>query len=133
MLKSSTKINVRYSETDQMGFVYYGNYAQYLEVGRVDAMKQAGISYRNLEERGFALPVRELKISYRKAARYDDELTIETIVNKMPDNRITFNYKIYRESELLAEASTLLFFINKHGRACKPPSFFIDHLKPFFS
>ncbi len=132
MLKNNTTIRVRYAETDQMGFVYYGNYAQYLEIGRVEALKSVGLSYRSLEESGFMLPVKELKIAYKKAAHYDDELIITTEVREMPNNRIVFNYEIKREEELLIVAETTLFFMSKEGRACRPPQFFLDQMKAFF-
>ena len=133
MIKESIKVNVRYSETDQMGFVYYGNYAQYLEIGRVSAMKKAGISYQAVEESGIGLPVLNLNIDYKRAARYDDEIRIETTVKEMPSNRITFDYEIYRGEELLIEATTTLFFMDlQTKRACRPPLFFIEKMKPFF-
>lgn len=132
MLKNETILRVRYAETDQMGFVYYGNYAQYLEIGRVEALKSVGLSYRKLEESGYMLPVKDLKIEYFKAALYDDELTIYTEVREMPSNKIVFNYQIKRDEELLIVAETTLFFMNKEGRACRPPQFFLDHMKAFF-
>ena len=133
MIKQSTKIRVRYSETDRMGFVYYGNYAQYIEVGRVEALRKVGISYKELEDSGYLLPVRDFNIKYLKAALYDDELTIETTIESMPDNRIHFSYEVKRDTELLVTASTTLFFINEKGRACKPPNYFIELMAPYFS
>jgi acyl-CoA thioester hydrolase len=133
MIQASTAIRVRYSETDQMGFVYYGNYAQYLEVGRVAALKTIGISYKEMEQSGYSLPVKELKIEYHRAATYDDELIIDTRIEEMPSNRITFLYTIKRGEELLVTAATTLFFMNKDGRACRPPETFIARLAPYFN
>lgn len=134
MISETIKVNVRYAETDQMGFVYYGNYAQYLELGRVALMKKAGISYRDLEEQGIGLPVKSLHIDYKKAARYDDEITILTQVKSMPSNRIRFDYSIFLENELLIEAETTLFFMSlSSGKPMRPPKFFIDQMKVFFS
>lgn len=133
MLKSECKIRVRYAETDQMGFVYYGNYAQYFEIGRVAALKEVGVSYRSMEEKGFLLPVKELKVNYIKAALYDDELSIITEVRSLPTNRITFYYEIKRGEELLVDGETTLFFMDKDSRPCRPPQFFIDQMKPLFS
>ena len=133
MINHSTKLRVRYSETDRMGFVYYGNYAQYIEVGRVEALRMVGISYKAIEDEGYLLPVRDFNIRYFKAAVYDDEITIHTSINKMPDNRISFDYEVKREEELLVTASTTLFFMNKDGRPCKPPQFFLDLMQPYFS
>lgn len=133
MIKESIKINVRYAETDQMGFVYYGNYAQYFEIGRVEALKKIGLSYREIEERGFMLPVKSLHINYIKAAKYDDTLNIITTIKERPSNRIRFDYEIYRENELLVEGDTTLFFMSKEGRPIKPPQFFVEMVQPFFS
>lgn len=133
MIKQSTKIRVRYSETDRMGFVYYGNYAQYIEVGRVEALRKVGISYKELEDDGYLLPVRDFAIRYFKAALYDDELIIETTIDAMPDNRIHFTYEIKRNDDLLVKASTTLVFIDKKGKPCKPPSYFIELMTPYFS
>ncbi len=133
MIKQSTKLRVRYSETDRMGFVYYGNYAQYLEVGRVEALRSVGLSYKSLEDQGYLLPVKSYSINYLIAASYDDELIINTIIKDLPSNRIIFDYEVKRGNELLATASTTLFFMNRDGKACKPPDFFINQMKPLFS
>ena len=133
MIQSKTTLRVRYSETDQMGYVYYGNYPQYLEIGRVDALKSVGVSYRSMEESGFGLPVKELIIKYHNAALYDDELIIATTVNHMPTNKIVFDYEIKRGDDLIVTAQTTLFFINKEKRACRPPQSFIEQMKAYFS
>ena len=134
MIKSSEYLRVRYSETDQMGFVYYGNYAQYLEIGRVVLMKKIGISYREMEEEGIAMPVRDLNITYRKAATYDDEIRVECEVRETPEIKMRFFYKIYCEDELLIKASTTLLFMNlATKKLCKVPQFVLDKMKPFFS
>ena len=134
MIEESITLRVRYSETDQMGFVYYGNYAQYLEVGRVAAMKKAGVSYRSLEEEGIGLPVRDMKIKYLRAALYDDEIEVRTQIKEMPDRLIVFDYTIWRGDELLIEASTTLFFMDKKSnKVIRTPDKMKDQLKPFFS
>ncbi len=134
MIKSSEYLRVRYSETDQMGFVYYGNYAQYLEIGRVVLMKKIGISYREMEEEGIAMPVRDLNITYRKAATYDDEIRVDCEVREMPESKMLFHYKVYREETILIEASTTLLFMDiATKKLCKPPQFLLAKMKPFFS
>jgi acyl-CoA thioester hydrolase len=134
MISEKTKIRVRYSETDQMGFVYYGNYATYLEVGRVAVMKKAGISYRKLEDEGIGLPVREMNIKYKQAALYDDEIEVTTYIREMPNRLITFDYEIKRGKELLITASTTLFFMEKATkRLIRMPEAMHAQLKPFFS
>ena len=133
MIKSKTTLRVRYSETDQMGFVYYGNYPQYLEIGRVDALKTVGVSYRSMEESGYGLPVKELVIKYHKAALYDDELVVTTTIKDLPTNKIIFDYKIHRGEDLIITAQTTLFFIDAAKRACRPPSSFIEKMKDYFN
>ena len=133
MIKSKTTLRVRYSETDQMGFVYYGNYPQYLEIGRVDALKSVGVSYRSMEESGYGLPVKDLVIRYHNAALYDDELVITTRVTKMPTNKISFDYEIHRGEDLIISAQTTLFFMDASKRACRPPASFIENMKTYFN
>ena len=134
MYKSTTKVRVRYSETDMMGYVYYGNYATYFEVARVEAIRSLGVSYRQMEDDGIALPVLDFSIKYYKPAFYDDELTVETIIKEIPKARIHFTYKTYNASdELLNEAETTLVFINKATmKPCAAPEYFIEKLKKHF-
>ena len=109
----STKIRVRYSETDQMGFCYYRNYASYFEVARVEALREIGISYKELENIGILLPVKKFEISYQQPAKYDDLLEIRTRIVQLEGVRIGFEYKTYNEEGvLLNEAYTLLVFVN---------------------
>lgn len=113
LLKFSTKIRVRYSETDQMGYCYYGNYASYFEVARVEALREKGISYRALEESGILLPVTHFEIRYFQPARYDDLLEIQTSITQVKGVRISFSYQTFNESgTLLNEATTQLVFVN---------------------
>ena len=133
MIKDEIKLRVRYSETDQMGFVYYGNYAQYLEIARVAVLKKVGISYKEMEEKGFLLPVSSYSINYYKAAKYDEELTIVVTISDMPTNRIKFDYVVKRDNVVLANAITTLIFMNKEGKACRPPNDFLTQLEPYFN
>ncbi|APD05811.1 putative acyl-CoA thioesterase YneP [Flavobacteriaceae bacterium UJ101] len=113
MIKNRINIRVRYSETDQMGFVYYGNYAQYFEVARVELFRGLGISYKSLEEDGIWMPVLNLNIQYIRPAVYDDLLSIEVSISEIKGSRIIFDYKIYNEEEvLLNTAQTTLIFMN---------------------
>ena len=134
MYTSKTKVRVRYSETDMMGYVYYGNFATYFEVARVEAIRSLGFSYRKMEDDGFALPVLEFSIKYFKPAFYDDELTIETTVTELPKARIHFEYKTFNEEGvLLNEAKTSLVFINKKTmKPCMAPEDFIAGIKKYF-
>lgn len=134
MYTSTTKIRVRYAETDMMGYVYYGNYATYFEVARVEAIKKLGFSYRRMEDEGIALPVLEFSIKYYKPAFYDDELRIETTISELPKARISFTYQTFNEkNELINEATTTLVFINKNTqRPCAAPDNFIEAMKAYF-
>lgn len=131
--KNTIKLRVRYGETDQMGYCYYGNYAQYFEVGRVEALRSLGMSYRELEEKGIMLPVSEFSVKYKNPALYDDELTITTHIIEVKGARIVFDYEIFKESDLLiATAQTTLVFVNKETkRPISAPEDFLEMLKPF--
>ena len=114
MFKSETKIRVRYAETDQMGYCYYGNYAQYFEVARVEALRSLGVTYKNMEENGIWLPVVDFSIKYLQPAYYDEELTILTNVVKEPTIRIFFTYETYNEKkEKINFGETSLVFLDK--------------------
>lgn len=108
---------IRYGETDQMGIVYHGNYAQYLEMGRVEWLRNLGISYKNMENDGIILPVVSLELKFKKSAVYDDLITVVTELKKIPTVKIEFDYKIYNESgDVLVEANTVLAFMDKTSR-----------------
>ncbi len=134
MIKTETTLRVRYGETDQMGFVYYGVYAQYYEVGRVEAMRSLGFSYREMEESGVLMPVINLTVNYKKPALYDDEVRIVTTVKEMPGVRITFHYECFNQkNELLNTGSVTLVFIDKlKNKPMQPPQWFMDGFKKKF-
>lgn|ERR1035437_9002830 len=134
MYISETTVRVRYAETDKMGYVYYGNYAQYYEVGRVEALRQIGTSYKEMEDNGVMLPVYTCNIRYIKPAFYDDLLLIKTTIKDLPDMKITFDYEIYnQDNELLNVATTTLVFINMQtNKLCIAPESFIKKLKKYF-
>ena len=129
-----TKLRVRYGETDQMGYCYYGNYAMYFEVGRVEAMRSLGMSYRSLEERGIMLPVSHFEVNYKSPARYDDELSIKTRINEVKGARLRFDYIIeLEEGTRVSNATTTLVFISKETmRPSSPPTDFLDLLTPYY-
>jgi acyl-CoA thioester hydrolase len=134
MFEHATRIRVRYGETDQMGYMYYGNYAEFFEVGRVEMLRSLGLTYSGMEASGIMMPVLELHSKYLKPARYDEEITVKVFLVKMPGVKIHFKYNLYNEKqELIHVAETLLVFINmKTNRPCLPPQDFINKLKPFF-
>jgi acyl-CoA thioester hydrolase len=129
----TTSLRVRYGETDQMGYCYYGNYAQYFEVGRVETLRSLGCSYKDLEEQGIMLPVSLFSIKYLRPALYDDVLTVETIIKECKGAKITFDYNIYNEKgEKLSEASTTLVFVKKESmRPTVPPVHFLELLEAY--
>jgi len=112
MYVSETTVRVRYGETDQMGVLYYGYYALYYEVGRAEAVRQLGFTYKELEELGIIMPVVELHSQYLRPARYDDLITVKTIVRDIPDgSRMTFHSELYNEAgQLLNKGATTLVF-----------------------
>lgn len=135
MIRSETKLRVRYGETDQMGYAYYGVYAQYYEVGRVEAMRVFGFSYKDIEAKGILLPVTEFNINYKKPAFYDDELTIVTVIKEVPKAlRITFDYECYNANkELLNTGQVTLVFIDKaKNKPCTAPEWFTQAISKHF-
>ncbi|UFH35456.1 acyl-CoA thioesterase [Flavobacterium acetivorans] len=130
MKEHEFSVRVRYSETDQMGVVYHGNYAQYFEMGRVEWLRNLGVSYKWMEENGVMLPVVSLSMNYKKPARYDDLLTVKTIFKSQTSVKIEFDYEIYNEKkELLTIAhSTLVFVDMKTGRPTLPPEYVKERL-----
>ena len=115
MYQSETIIRVRYAETDQMGVVYYGNYAQYFEVGRVEAIRQLGYSYKQMEEEGIAMPVVAMETKYLRSALYDENLRIVTMIRELPtSHEIVFHTEIFNEkSKLLTTGKVRLYFMDK--------------------
>lgn len=127
MISTTHTIRVRYGETDPMKYVYYGNYAEYLEVARVELFRSIGISYDEIEKKGIWLPVSEYNIKYLKPAKYDEILEIRTFIKQKPNVRIYFEYEIYNSlGEKITEASTTLFFLDSEKqKVIKCPDFLI--------
>ena len=131
LISDEIELRVRYAETDQMGIVYYGNYAQYFEVGRVEWLRKFGISYKSMEEQGILLPVVSLSVRYKKSARYDDIVKVKTQLVKMPSATIEFDYEITNESgEILTLGNTVLVFMDaKKNRPTRCPKYLLDQLQ----
>ena len=135
MIRTETRIRVRYGETDRMGYVYYGIYAQYYEVGRVEAMRKLGFSYRDVEDRGILMPVVDFSIQYRKPAFYDDEITVVTALKQRPGPvRLVFDYACNNAGgELLNSGRVTLACIDKlSGKMCRLPDWFEEALDRHF-
>ena len=127
------QIRVRYSETDQMGVVYHGNYLPYFEIGRVEWLRNKGISYKSLEDNNIGLPIASLTLNYKKSARYDDLLSVKTKLKSYNGVKIEFECEIINEqNELLTTATFLLVFIDlKTGRPIMPPRYILDIVEKF--
>ncbi|MEG2079264.1 acyl-CoA thioester hydrolase [Chryseobacterium piscicola] len=128
MIHTTHSLRVRYGETDPMKYVYYGNYAEYLEVARVELFRSIGISYNEIENRGIWLPVSEYSIKYLKPAFYDEELVIHTFIEKIPGVKIEFRYEIFNSENIkITDSKTTLFFLDAQTRKIiKCPDFLME-------
>jgi len=135
MYKSEINVRVRYAETDQMGIVYYGIYSQYFEVGRVEAMRELGMTYRQMEEDGTMLPVAHVEIDYHRSALYDDLLTVVTRITELPGVKLSFEHQVFNEKkELLTTGKVVLVFVDSNSKRPKrAPEDFIKMIRPYFS
>lgn len=131
MFEHRIQLRVRYAETDKMGYCYYGNYAEYFEVARVEMLRSTGLTYRQMEDDGIFMPVLEFYIKYIKPAFYDDLLNIVIRMKEWPSSRIKFEYETYNEkNELLNIAHTTLVFVSgETGKPCNPPDYFLEKLR----
>jgi acyl-CoA thioester hydrolase len=127
------EIRVRYGEVDMMGYLYYGYYSFYYEQARVETMRSLGIPYKEMEERGFLLPVRDLKIKFIKPAFYDDVVRIKTMIKEMPSVRHVFHYEMFNlENELINEAEVTLVYLDKETRKLTQcPEFVRELIRPY--
>jgi acyl-CoA thioester hydrolase len=130
MIHTTHSLRVRYAETDPMKYVYYGNYAAYFEVARVELFRELGMPYEAIEQRGIWLPVSQFSVKYLKPARYDQLLKIHTYIRKIPGVKIEFDYEIYNESkEKITEAKTTLFFLDaEKNKVISCPDFLMELL-----
>ena len=127
MPSHTTTLRVRYADTDQMGVVYYAKYLEYFEVARKEMLRSMGLPYRDIEAKGFALPVASASIKYYKGAVYDDELHITALISGSDSPKIEIHYDVKRNDELIAEVETTLVFVDKiTGRPVRAPQFYLD-------
>ena len=136
MYQTDVQIRVRYSETDQMGYVYYGNYGAYFEVARTEAFRSLGIHYKEMEAAGVMMPVLEMKTKYIRPAKYDDLLTVRLFLKENPAGaRIKFEYEVYNEAtELLTIGETTMVFVDmKTSRPTPTPENIQKIMAPYFS
>lgn len=134
MYTSETTVRVRYGETDQMGYAYYGFYAMYYEVARVESLRHLGLTYKSIEAQGIIMPVLENKSKYIAPAYYDQLLRIVCTIREKPGVRIRFEYEIFNEqNKLIHVGETLLVFVDrKTSKPCQPPEAMVEVLAPFF-
>ncbi len=135
MYESSTQLRVRYAETDQMNVVYYGNYAQYFEVGRVESIRQLGLAYKDMEAMGIMMPVVEMNIKFLRPATYDDLITIKTQIRTKPQGyKIEFHQEVLNEAgKLLAAGNVILFFLDKQTwKRVNVPEYFENKINVYF-
>lgn len=134
MISSEIKIRVRYGEVDRMGYVYHGNYALYFEEGRTELLRGLGLTYREMEDNGIALPLREMSIRYLKPVLYDEEIIIKTTLVNMSVAKLEFEYLMKNTSgDILSEAKITLVFIDaKTKKITRAPEYFLDLVSPYF-
>jgi len=135
MLSTSFQKRVRYGETDQMGYLYYGNYAQYYEIGRTEMIRELGLTYADMEAvHGVLMPVMSLNQRFVRPARYDELMTIKTTLRHCPNNFITFHHEIFNEkNKLVNGGSVKLCFVDaKTNKSIQAPEYLLEKLRPFF-
>lgn len=130
MYSDITKYRVIYGDTDQMGVVYYGNYARFFEIGRSELFRNIGIAYKSVEDIGLIMPVVAMDLKYYTPATYDDILTIKTTIEQLPTSRITLRHEIYNEMEklLVAGSVTLCFVDAEKRKPIKAPKVLLEKL-----
>ena len=134
MYISKSTIRVKYADVDAMGVVYHGNYAQFFEAGRAEAFRNLGYTYKNFEADGFSLPVVEMKTRFLKPAKYDDLITISTIIKTFPSRKLTIFTELYNElGELITNAEISFIFVKSTNMSLiSAPEKFKAILLPFF-
>ena len=134
MITGEIKLRVRYSDTDQMGYVYYGRYASFYEIARVELFRSLGFSYKKLEEEGIGMPVIDMETKYVLPIKYDEQIKINTSIENLPSSRISFKYEVYNQNNELANtANTTLTFINLiNKKPVRMPAELLDIIKSNF-
>ncbi len=135
MLKHKTEVRIRYADTDQMKYVYNGKYFEYFEVGRTEMMRDHNLTYKNIEERGYYMPVIETYIKFISPAYYDEQLIIESRVENLPTVKVRIDHTIICKDRnvIIAEGYVVLAFLDANtGKPIRAPKFFIDAVKGFY-
>jgi acyl-CoA thioester hydrolase len=134
MYCTETLIRVRYGETDRMGYLYYGHYPEYFEVARTDMIRSLGISYKEMEDMGIILPVRNLNIAYKIPALYDEQLLVKACLKELPEVKLNIEYGILNQKqELICTGNTVLVFVDAASRKLRrAPDFFVETVRKYF-
>ncbi len=132
MIHTTTKIRIRYAETDQMGLVHHQNYVAFFEQARVEMLTQIGVPYKELEADGFFLPVLEVNVKYLRPNTFDDEIVVHCLLDEMPRVKIHIRYEIYRGEVLTTTGSSHHGFMDRNGRPCRPPKKMIEKASSWF-
>ena len=132
MIRSETKIRVRYAETDKMGIAYHGNYFTWFEVARVNMLDELGVSYRDLEAAGVLLPVLDCRARFLRSAFFDDRLVVKTVMEDSPLARIELGYEVMRGEELICTGKTAHGFVTIEGEISRPPARFMELIRARF-
>lgn len=135
MFSHEFEVRVRYAETDQMRYLYYGHYPTYYELGRAEMIRSLGMSYRQMEEeKGILMPVMSLQMRYVRPAYYDDLLTMKTTLRHLPKKTITFHHEIFNEAgKLVNGGSVKLCFVDASThKTVSSPEFLLEKLRPYF-
>jgi acyl-CoA thioester hydrolase len=134
MFCSETTIRVRYGETDKMGYLYYGHYPEYFEVSRTDMIRLFGLSYKEIEDRGIIMPVRSMKVEYKRPAHYDELLVVKSCLKSLPEIKLDIDYEIVNARyQVICTGNTVLAFVDLHtGRPRRAPDFFIKAVEKYF-
>jgi acyl-CoA thioester hydrolase len=123
-LSGSTEIRVRYAETDRMGLLHHANYLVYFEQARTELLRTQGLTYRDMEDKGFFLVITKVEVNYRSPAKYDDVLSIKTTISRTTPVRIEHSYEVTCEGRLVAEAKTTLACVDREGKLQGLPEWF---------
>jgi acyl-CoA thioester hydrolase len=129
MISAEVSIRVRYQETDQMGVVYHGNYFTWFEAARVELLDHLGCPYRDLEKRGYLLPVLHCEAKFSKPAHFDDRLVVRVTISESPMAKIKIHYQVFRDQEVLCSGRTTHAFVDTNGKLCRPPASFLSKFK----
>ncbi len=132
MITSTSAIRVRYAETDMMGLTYHGNYFTWFEVGRVQMMDELGMPYRELEKRGYRLPVLEAHANFLRPTHFDDRLELKVMLRERPSARLRIDYELFRGQELCLTGHTVHAYINHQGEVVKPPADVLEKMRSYF-